>query len=207
MGPMRLRINKGKFVRLLWDRGFKTSVHAARFYTVPADKSASRRLEWFLAWNTPVGNFEARIHTASPLRPMLWVKREGVVIRAESLPEGTLRQYEMIGGNERQDQEAMALANKEKRTATSPADLRNGKEVGSDKTVGVDRTAEQNRRKCEAARLRLWLFLKIFLCALVAVLFVAALLDPNMVPAVANLGVLSCGCVAVVSIDRHFRRR
>lgn len=100
LGLFMLHINKNKFVKMLWDRGYKTSAHSARFYTVPPERSDSHRLEWFLAWNTPVGNFEARIHRASPWRPMLWVKRQGVVIRAESLPEGTLRQYGMIGGNE-----------------------------------------------------------------------------------------------------------
>lgn len=100
MRGIHLKINKGKMIQLLWDREYRTSAHAARFFTVPAERAATNRLEWFLVWKSPVGEFEARIHWASPQRPMLWVKRQGVIVRAEVLTVSTLMQYKMIGGNE-----------------------------------------------------------------------------------------------------------
>ena len=96
MTKFRLKINKTKFVKLLWDRGYRTTVHAARFWRVPPLRAASRRLEWFVAWNSPVGNCQARIYWKNSEMPVLWVVREGVVVRAEGLTEHTLKEYKMI---------------------------------------------------------------------------------------------------------------
>ena len=96
---------------------------------------------------------------------------------------------------EHEDLEAMNLANRVRR------------QEEPDKDCGTDRIAEINKKRCEAARQKLWLILKIFICLLVASLFISVILDPEQVPVVANLGVLSCGCVIVVNVDRYFRRK
>lgn len=47
--------------------------------------------------------------------------------------------------------------------------------------------------------------IQVLSCVLVAALFVAALMDPSIVVFLANLGVLICGMVAAVKIDRAVR--
>ena len=52
----------------------------------------------------------------------------------------------------------------------------------------------------------LWTVIKVLGCILVAAVFVAALLNPRIVVHLVNIGVLTCGIVAAITIDRHLRR-
>jgi hypothetical protein len=51
----------------------------------------------------------------------------------------------------------------------------------------------------------LWTVIRVLSCILVAAIFVAALLDPRIVVHLVNIGVLTCGIVAAIVIDRHLR--
>lgn len=54
----------------------------------------------------------------------------------------------------------------------------------------------------EQRRQMLWTVIQVLCCILVAVLFVAALMDPSFVTFLVNMGVLVCGMAAAVLIDR-----
>ena len=47
--------------------------------------------------------------------------------------------------------------------------------------------------------------IQVLSCVLVALLFVAALLDPRIVVHLVNIGVLTCGIVAGIVVDRRLR--
>ena len=92
---------------------------------------------------------------------------------------------------EQQDAQAMRVANRE------------GKEGERPVCDGKSMDAEQ----AELRRQILWTAIQVLSCVLVAVLFVAALLDEGVVVHLTNLGVLSCGIVAAILIDRAVRSR
>ena len=85
-----------------------------------------------------------------------------------------------------QDQETIRVANRElqKKNVAAPA-----KET-------------KNAKEMEMQRRMLWTAIQVVLCVIVAVLFVAALIDTTVVAFLANAGVLVCGMVAAVKIDR-----
>lgn len=58
----------------------------------------------------------------------------------------------------------------------------------------------------ERNRHRMHLTARIILCLLTGSFFVATLVAPCLLPWLVNAGVLCCGIVAAVSIDRHRRR-
>ena len=78
--------------------------------------------------------------------------------------------------------------------ATSPAAPRNDSGEGCGKCA--DTTAAELRRQM------LWTTIQVLCCILVAALFVAALMDTAIVMFLANVGVLICGMVVAVKIDR-----
>ncbi|MBE6943829.1 MAG: hypothetical protein E7453_06160 [Ruminococcaceae bacterium] len=91
---------------------------------------------------------------------------------------------------EQQDQQAMQLANRE-----------------SQKKSVADAAKEfRDVRAMEMQRRILWTAIQVLICILVAALFVAALMDTSTVVFLANVGVLVCGMVAAVKIDRAIRR-
>lgn len=63
----------------------------------------------------------------------------------------------------------------------------------------------ENARAAEQRRRILWTVLQVLCCVLVAALFVAALLDPSFVMVLVNAGVLVCGMVAAILVDRSIR--
>ncbi len=90
-----------------------------------------------------------------------------------------------------QDQQAIQVANREqkKKSVADPAEESTSEEA---------RVTERQRRI-------LWTAIQILICVLVAALFVAALLDAENIVFLANMGVLVCGMVAAVKIDRAIR--
>lgn len=64
---------------------------------------------------------------------------------------------------------------------------------------------DANARAAEQRRRILWTVLQVVCCVLVAALFVAALLDPSFVMVLVNAGVLVCGMVAAILVDRSCR--
>ena len=58
----------------------------------------------------------------------------------------------------------------------------------------------------KAKRRLFWPVLQVVCCVLVAVLFVTALLEPGFVVYLVNVGVLACGIVAALIVDRRVRR-
>ena len=85
-----------------------------------------------------------------------------------------------------QDQEAIQLANREPQK----------------KSVVALEEETRDAREMELQRRMLWTAIQVVLCVIVAVLFVAALIDTSTVVFLANVGVLVCGMVAAVKIDR-----
>ena len=77
----------------------------------------------------------------------------------------------------------------------------------------VNHTADKARKKKQIAadeaaysrRRILWTTIQVLSCILVALLFVAALLDPGIVVHLVNIGVLTCGIVAGIAVDRQLR--
>ena len=65
--------------------------------------------------------------------------------------------------------------------------------------------ASVNAKAAERRRQMLWATIQVLSCILVAALFVAALMDTAIVVFLANVGVLVCGMVAAVKIDRAIR--
>lgn len=76
--------------------------------------------------------------------------------------------------------------------------------AGPDKDGRTDRAAAQ---AAECRRRILLTAIKVMVCVLIGCLFVAAMVDPGFVVHLVNIGVLVCGCVAAVIVDRFVRRR
>lgn len=83
--------------------------------------------------------------------------------------------------------------------ATSPVAPRNDS-MECNGASGDARAAELRRRILLTA-------IQVLGCVLVAALFVAALIDPSIVVFLANVGVLVCGMVAAILVDRSIRIR
>ncbi len=92
---------------------------------------------------------------------------------------------------EQQDQQAMRIANREQQKKCA--------------AVAAGRNASRDARAAEAQRRMLWTAIQVLSCVLAATLFVAALMDTAIVVFLANAGVLVCGMVAAVKIDRAVR--
>ena len=88
------------------------------------------------------------------------------------------------------DQEVIRVANKEKKAEpiTAPAGMR----------IDV--------RSARKSRVR-WTTIKVLICILIAALFVVALVDPGFVRYMAIVGILVCGMVAAITVDRFVRGR
>lgn len=78
--------------------------------------------------------------------------------------------------------------------------------AGTDAREGMKnpRTAD-TEAACKQRRILLTV-IQVLSCILVAALLVTALMDPELVVHLVNVGVLACGIVAAVAIDRQLRR-
>lgn len=104
------------------------------------------------------------------------------------------------GKFEAQDEQAMNLANRVHKQERSSEDQ------GIDPCKNPHPCTGETWSAAESRRRILWTVLQVACCILVAVLLVAALLDPAVVVHLVNAGVLACGIVAAVKIDRFLRR-
>lgn len=78
---------------------------------------------------------------------------------------------------------------------------------GEQKLTMPDRNdSTANAKAAELRRGILLTTIQVLSCVLVAALFVAALIDPSIVMFLVNVGVLVCGMVAAVLIDRAIRK-
>ena len=92
---------------------------------------------------------------------------------------------------EQQDQQAMRIANREQQKRSA--------------VVAAGKNTARNAKAAEAQRQVLLTAIQVLSCVLVAALFVAALVDAAIVVFLTNVGVLVCGMVAAVKIDRAVR--
>ena len=97
---------------------------------------------------------------------------------------------------DKQDEQAMRVAN---RVPTAGKNAMTESQATENSCSGQSNRAEKIRR-------HLWTGLRVTICAVIAALLLVAMVDPNMVVHLANLGILSCGITAAIIIDRHFRR-
>ena len=89
------------------------------------------------------------------------------------------------------DREVIRVANKEKRG--EPISVSAGRYVDG-----------RDARKRRMAR---WTTIKVLICILIAALFVVALVEPGFVKYMAIAGILVCGMVAAITVDRFVRWR
>lgn len=89
------------------------------------------------------------------------------------------------------DREVIRVANKERKGEPIAAP--------AGKYVDVKSVQKSHVARCTA--------IKVLICILVAALFVATLVDPGFVKYMAIVGVLVCGMVAAVTVDRFVRGR
>lgn len=80
----------------------------------------------------------------------------------------------------------------------------NGRYTWASGAIGCTKVASYAWR--ERNRRRRQLVARIVLCLLTGTFFVAVLVKPSLIPWLVNAGVLCCGIVMAVGIDRHCRR-
>ena len=93
---------------------------------------------------------------------------------------------------EKQDEQVIGMVNH-----TAGTDAREG--MKNPRTA--DTEAAYNQRRI------LLTVIQVLSCILVAAILVAALMDPEVVVHLVNVGVLTCGVVAGITIDRQLRGR
>ena len=110
---------------------------------------------------------------------------------------------------EKKDQEVMNLVNKGRATGLNNETAAASEQPHEDKTMGacLDAGMQRAHRQRVMVQERLRLILNVFLCLLIAVAFLVAMVNPAAVVIVTNAGVLCCGCVIAVIVDRFFRRK
>lgn len=118
---------------------------------------------------------------------------------------------------ERADQEAMDLVNRtaNQEAAESAEQIANEWEKQQQAKFAAEfekaaKEAEEKER--EAARrfhrkMRWGLALRLAVCAVIATGLIVAMFVPEAIVWIANVGILACGMVWAVSVDRYFRWR
>lgn len=110
------------------------------------------------------------------------------------------------------DQEVMGIVNEHAHpdAAAAAENIKSQqRKKGTFGNVEKVRIAQWQQEEREAMRCRqmLWTVIQVLSCILVAALFVVALMEPGFVVHLVNVGVLACGIVAAVLIDRKVRNR
>lgn len=86
------------------------------------------------------------------------------------------------------------------------ADFSEGEKCGESAGVCAKRRAElQDSFRKEKSRRRLGVVLRVLVSILLGAFFVAVLIKPSLILWLVNAGVLCCGIVAAISIDRYCR--
>ena len=71
----------------------------------------------------------------------------------------------------------------------------------------IDKLAIKKQTNAESCREVLWMVLKVFICSLIATMFLMAMLEPTWVPVLSYLGMAVCLIVATVTVDRYVRKQ
>ena len=110
---------------------------------------------------------------------------------------------------EKTDQEVINMVN----SAAAPDALRKAERVAenihsrnsAEKDADEAHRKEQEEIRAYVRKRRLVVGAKLLACVAIALLLVSALFWPELLAFVVNAGVLACGCVAAVTIDRWLR--
>lgn len=122
----------------------------------------------------------------------------------KELEQGDKQVMEVVNGHSHPDAAATAEGICREQQERTDERKRDVPTVAGPDDGRTDRAAAQ---AAECRRRILLTAIKVMFCVLIGCLFVAALVDPGFVVHLVNIGVLVCGCVAAVIVDRFMRRK